>query len=264
MQAIKRILHYLASATNSGLYYPSRQTSTFAPFSDSDWASCSQARKSQTGVLFTINNVPVHWISIKQPTISLSHTEAEYVAGGHAGRDVTWFITHLRARYVPSLSPICFRIDDKPTRDVTGIILPQTIALGIDNKIAIDMARFEGPTKLIKHIDVNHHSLQQQVASNAFRLQQISTTDQMAEFLTKPLQRILFQRACKLLHLTDLHTRRSVADTNKNIKQIVKPTSRRRAHEHSEHYRSHTPTYSHYLSAAVARYCPQPLVYSHH
>jgi hypothetical protein len=36
MQAIKRILRYLTGATNSGLYYPSRQTPTFAAFSDSD------------------------------------------------------------------------------------------------------------------------------------------------------------------------------------------------------------------------------------
>jgi hypothetical protein len=35
MQAIKRILRYLAGATNSGMYYPSRQTLTFAAFSDS-------------------------------------------------------------------------------------------------------------------------------------------------------------------------------------------------------------------------------------
>jgi hypothetical protein len=205
----------------------------------------------------------VHWISIKQHTISLSSTEAEYVAGGRAGRDFTCFTALLGAWFVPSLFPISLRIDDKPALDITGIVLPQPIALGIDNKIAIDMARFEGPTKLTKYIDVKHHSIQQQVASNAFRLQQISTTDQMAEFLTKPLKRVLFQRACKLLHLTGLHTRRSVADTNKNIKQIVKPTSRRSAHEHSEHYRSHPPACSHYLIAAVARYCPQPLVYSH-
>jgi hypothetical protein len=157
--------------------------------------------KSQTGVFFTVNDVPVHWISIKQPTISLSSTEAEYVAGGHAGRDLTWFTALLRAWYVPPLSPISLRIDDKPARDATGIILPQTIAIGIDNKGAIDMARLEGPTKRTKHIDIKHHYLQQ-VASNAFRLQQISTADQMADFLTKPLKRVLFQRACKLLHLT--------------------------------------------------------------
>jgi hypothetical protein len=33
-------------------------------------------------------------------------------------------------------------------------------------------------------------------------------------------------------------------------------------HEHSEHYRRHPPAYSHYLFAAVARYCPQPQAYS--
>jgi hypothetical protein len=98
--------------------------------------------------------------------------------------------------------PHSLRIADKPTRDVTGIILPDIIALGIDSKRAIDMARREGPTKRTKHIDVKHHYLKQQVASYAFHLQQISTADQMADFLIKPLKSVFFQRACKLLHLT--------------------------------------------------------------
>jgi hypothetical protein len=86
---------------------------------------------------------------------------------------------------------------------VTSLVLScHRLALGIDNKGAIVMAWCEGPTKRTKHIDVKHHYLQQQVASNAFRLQQLSTTDQMADFLTKPLKRVQFQRACKLLHLT--------------------------------------------------------------
>jgi hypothetical protein len=72
-----------------GLYYPRKQA-TFAAFSDSDWAACYDTQKSQTGVIFTINDVPVHWISIKQPKITLFGTEAEYVAGGQAGRDLTW------------------------------------------------------------------------------------------------------------------------------------------------------------------------------
>jgi hypothetical protein len=56
-------------------------------------------------------------------------TEAEYVACGHAGRDLTWFAALLRAWYVPSLSPISLRIDDKPAHNATGIILPHTIVL---------------------------------------------------------------------------------------------------------------------------------------
>jgi hypothetical protein len=64
------------------------------------------------------------------------------------------------------------------------------------------MARCEVTTKTTKHIDIKHHYFEQQVAFNAFRLQQRSTTDQMADFLNKQLKRVLFQRACKLLHLT--------------------------------------------------------------
>jgi hypothetical protein len=58
MLAVKRILRYLAGATDNGLYYPRKQA-TFAVFSDSDWATCYDTRKSQTGVIFTINDVPV-------------------------------------------------------------------------------------------------------------------------------------------------------------------------------------------------------------
>jgi hypothetical protein len=117
---------------------------------------------------------------------------------------------------------------------------------------AINMARCEGPTKRTKHIDVQHHYLQEQVASNAFRLQQVSTADQMADFITKPLKHVLFQCAFKLLHLTGRQTRGGVAHMNNNIK-FVKPTSRCSAHEHRAHYRRHPPAYRLCLFAAVAR-----------
>jgi hypothetical protein len=125
------------------------------------------------------------------------------------------------------------------------------------------MSRCELPTKRTKYNDVKHHYLQQKAASNAFRLQQISTADQMADFLTKtPLKRKLFQRACKLLHLTGWQTRGSVVHTINNIK-IVKPTSRCSASEHRAHYRRHAPAYILYLFDAVARHCLQLSVYSY-
>jgi hypothetical protein len=112
------------------------------------------------------------------------------------------------------------------------------------------MDRCEGPTKRTKHIDVKHHYLQQQVATNAFRLQQISTADKLADFLTKPLKRVLFQHACKLLHLTGLQTRGGVVHTNNNI-EFVKSTSRCSAHEHRAHCRRHAPAYRLYLFASI-------------
>jgi hypothetical protein len=119
MLAVKRILRYLAGAADNGPYYP-KKPPKFAAFSDSDWAACYDTRKSHTGIIFTVNNVPILWVSIKQPTISLSSTEAEYVAGGHAGRDLSLITALLKAWHVPIITPISLRLDDKPFRDVTG------------------------------------------------------------------------------------------------------------------------------------------------
>jgi hypothetical protein len=77
-----------------------------------------------------------------------------------------------------------------------------TIALGIDNKGCVDIAHANGVTKLSKHLEVKHKYLQQQVSAGHVRLTQISNADQKADFLTKPLNRTLFTRACAALLLT--------------------------------------------------------------
>jgi hypothetical protein len=97
------------------------------------------------------------------------------------------------------------RIDVKPQREIIDgkqVELIGTIALGIDNKLCVDIAHANVVTKLSKHLDIKHKYLQQQVKAGHVRLTQISTAGQKAHFLTKPLKRTLFTRACAALHLT--------------------------------------------------------------
>jgi hypothetical protein len=171
-------------------------------YSDSDWAQCT--RCSTTGVIFLVNGSPVHYISSKQPTIAHSSTEAELVAANVAARDLIWFQNLSCAWKVP-FSTAALRIDDKPQREIIDgkeVERIGTIALGIDNKGCVDFAHANGVTKLSKHLDIKHKYLQQQVKAGHVRLTQISTADQKADFLTKPLKRTLFTRACAALHLT--------------------------------------------------------------
>jgi hypothetical protein len=84
-------------------------------YSDSDSAQCTDTRCSTTGVIFLVNDSPVHYILSKQPTISHSSTEAGLVAANVAARDTTWF-QKLRCAWKVPFSTAALRIDDKPQR----------------------------------------------------------------------------------------------------------------------------------------------------
>eukprot|EP00959_Pyramimonas_sp_CCMP1952_P363196 7605767-Pyramimonas_sp.AAC.1 len=58
---------------------------------DSDWAGDRTDRKSQTGVLVTLNGGVLNYFSSKQATVSLSSTEAEYIAAAEACKEGLYF-----------------------------------------------------------------------------------------------------------------------------------------------------------------------------
>jgi len=83
--AIKRTFKYLKETEHYGIMY----TKINAPnilkgYSDSDFASDTDTKKSTTGYIFKLSNGPVTWNSQRQSTVSLSTTEAEYIAASCA------------------------------------------------------------------------------------------------------------------------------------------------------------------------------------
>ena len=60
-------------------------------YSDSDFAGDLVTRKSTTGVFCFLNGGPVAWSSRRQDCVSLSSTEAEYVAASAATKTVILF-----------------------------------------------------------------------------------------------------------------------------------------------------------------------------
>ena len=59
-------------------------------FSDSDWASNADDRKSTTGGCFYVGANLVAWMSKKQDSVSLSTTEAEYIAAESCCSQLLW------------------------------------------------------------------------------------------------------------------------------------------------------------------------------
>ena len=58
--------------------------------SDADWASDTADRRSVSGYSFFFQGSLVSWSAVKQRSVALSSTEAEYYAMTHAFREALW------------------------------------------------------------------------------------------------------------------------------------------------------------------------------
>ena len=78
--AVKRILRYLQGTKSLGICFKPGDTLDFRGYSDADWAGDYADRKSTSGYVFLLMGAPVSWGSKKQSSVSLSTSEAEYIA----------------------------------------------------------------------------------------------------------------------------------------------------------------------------------------
>lgn len=119
-------------------------------------------------------------MSCKQPTVSLSSTEAEYKATVEAGKELSWLrsiFTDLRVQ------------------------LPKTITIMNDNQGAIALADNPVFQARSKHIKVQYHWIREQITEGKFVLKYVPTSAMQADLLTKALPRILHQRFCESIGL---------------------------------------------------------------
>lgn len=87
---MKRILRYLQGTTKCDLTYSASTKLELSAFSDADWASDVNTRRSTTRYVVFLGNNPVSWQLKKQGGVSRNSTEAEYKALANAVVDVAW------------------------------------------------------------------------------------------------------------------------------------------------------------------------------
>ena len=89
-KALKRILIYLFHTRTLGLVY--KASGSLLAYSDSDFANDESTRTSRSGSLVLLAGAPIHWRSQKQRLVTLSTSEAEYIAFSETTRE----LLHLR------------------------------------------------------------------------------------------------------------------------------------------------------------------------
>lgn len=174
--AIKRILRYLRGTTSLGICFSGSNSSDppqLISYADSTWADDKTNRKSTTGYVHMLSSGPISWASKKQATVALSSTEAEYIALAAAVQDLIWLRLLLSELDCPQAATTIFE----------------------DNQGCIGLLKNPGSLHhRVKHIDIKHHFLREQAEAGNINLSYISTSDNIADCLTKALGPLLFRR----------------------------------------------------------------------
>lgn len=181
-------MRYLKGIINLGIVYR-RQKGSSIPrgfwsnevgYSDADWGRDLNSRRSTTGLVILLNDVVVVWKRCKQPTVALSMMEAEYMALTDVAKEIKW-IRQLFNELHYGITP-----------------RPSTI-LKMDNQGALALAKNPVHPTRSKHIDIKHHYIREIIAQGIVWLEHVSTSDMAADFLTKPLGRVGFQKCLSLI-----------------------------------------------------------------
>ncbi|KAM1823768.1 hypothetical protein FF1_025765 [Malus domestica] len=173
LKTAKRILRYLKGTINFGLFYSSSSNYKLVGYSDSDWAGDSDDRKSTTGFVFFIGDTAFTWMSKKQPIVTLSTCEAEYVAATACVCHVIWLRNLLKELSMPQ---------EEPTE------------IYVDNKSAIALAKNPVFHDRSKHIDTRYHYIRECIARKDVQVEYVKSQDQIADIFTKPLKQEVFIR----------------------------------------------------------------------
>ncbi|BFG35093.1 hypothetical protein CerSpe_213670 [Prunus speciosa] len=112
--AVKTVLKYLRRTKDMFLVYGGNLELLVEGYTDLDFKSDVDDRKSTYGYVFILNGGAISWRCCKQSTTVDSTTEAEYVAASEAAKEAIWmrkFITELGV--VPNIeSPVILYCDN--------------------------------------------------------------------------------------------------------------------------------------------------------
>ncbi|XP_031393460.1 secreted RxLR effector protein 161-like [Punica granatum] len=168
--AVKNILKYLRRTKDMVLVYGGGEL-RLDGFTDSDFQSDVDDRKSISGYIFICNGGAVSWKSSKQETTADSTTEAEYIAASDAAKEAVWirkFVTEL------------------------GIVhsISSPVELYCDNIGAIAQAKEPRSHQKSKHIERRYHIIREIIGRGDVAVQKVASADNVADPLTKAMTQL--------------------------------------------------------------------------
>lgn len=166
LKAALTVVKYLKGTSFIGLFLPATNDLKIRAFSDADWATCTDSRRSITGYCIFLGTSLVSWKTKKQSTVSRSSAESEYRAMATTVCELQWLTSLLTDFHISVVKPI---------------------PLHCDNKAAIHIAANPVFHERTKHIDIDCHVVRNQIQAGLIHTPYLPSSLQLADMFTKTL-----------------------------------------------------------------------------
>jgi len=172
LKHLKRLLRYLKNTINFGIMLQTPSTTNLLAYTDADWGGNADDRTSTSTYIIFLEGNPMSWLSKKQKTVARSSTEAEYRAVATSTTEIMWLTNLLKELGITRSAPPKIMCDNIPATYLCyNLVLHSRM----------------------KHISLDYHFVREQVQAGKFQVSHISTKDQLADIMTKPLPIAMFE-----------------------------------------------------------------------
>ncbi|XP_034200664.1 secreted RxLR effector protein 161-like [Prunus dulcis] len=178
MEATKRILRYLRGTTDFGVFYKKGGKGELNVYTDSDYAGDQEDRKSTSDYVFLFSSGAVYRSSKKQPIVTLSTIEAEFIAATSCACQVVW---------LRRIFEMLGKKQDRPT------------IVHYDSSSAIKLAKNPVMHGCSKHIDIRFHFLHELIKVGTVEMVHCNSQEQIGDVMTKPLKLDAFVKLRSML-----------------------------------------------------------------
>ena len=178
--AAKHVLRYLKGTLGYELCYRKcGENLKLIGYSDADWASSTNDRRSISGYCFSLTETGplISWRSKKQRTVALSSCEAEYIALAATVQEALYLI-----QLLDQIAYIC-----------------RPVQIYEDNQGTIALSKDPVKRQRSKHIDIRYHFIRSTINEGKVIVSYCPTNDMVADIMTKSATRSKLQKFKELL-----------------------------------------------------------------
>ena len=189
----KRVLRYLKGTISFGLSYKKGRELSLVGYCDNDYGGDSVDKKSTLSAFFFLGDNIVTWMSQKQRIVALYSCEAKYISLTLAACQGVWLADLIMELTGESVKPV---------------------RIFFDNKLAIDLAKYQVFHSQSKHIKIRYHYVQACVQSREVEVTHIPSKEQRADILTKSLGKEKFYFFQNLIEISDVGIGKEIKGEN--------------------------------------------------